>query len=316
MCTCICVQVWIHMHVYVCKCGLKLRCVVSINMSLREFLSTKHIGTCCICMYVCIYTCLCIYLYICIYIYTYTYVYVYIYTIQYISINVCINTIHVYIHMYIFSIYVRMYVSIYINIFGYVSISTNIFEHLYVCTYIYVCICAYMHVYTYTRIYSYIYIEVQKRTFACEYVHLKIDGISVFSNVWHIFGANTYIYILYVFRIYTHTQNEWPWVRWPYRSKTIRGPQHHHHHTTRMHTYTRYTHIYILTHPTLWIMYKYLRASPSDLPFGSWYITGTNRFHLIISIRWKLMTQPCCVIQKVHWFDTPLNSCIFVLSEK
>jgi len=38
------------------------------------------------------------------------------------------------------------------------------------------------------------------------------------------------------------------------------------------------------TRPTLCIMQKYLRASPTDLPFGSWYLTGTNDFRLPILV--------------------------------
>jgi hypothetical protein len=34
--------------------------------------------------------------------------------------------------------------------------------------------------------------------------------------------------------------------------------------------------------PTLCIMPKYLRASPADLPFGSWYLIGTKHCRLVM----------------------------------
>jgi len=55
--------------------------------------------------------------------------------------------------------------------------------------------------------------------------------------------------------------------------------------------------------PTLSIMQKYLRASPVHKVFGSWYLTGTKYFHLIIIIRWERRTQSCWVIQTVQYFD-------------
>jgi len=41
---------------------------------------------------------------------------------------------------------------------------------------------------------------------------------------------------------------------------------------------TKCTHAYI--YPTLCIMFKYSRAIPARLPFGSWYLNGTHRFRL------------------------------------
>jgi len=53
--------------------------------------------------------------------------------------------------------------------------------------------------------------------------------------------------------------------------------------------------------PTLWMIQKYIRASPADLSsprsLGSWYLTstkhltGTSHFRLLILIRWKSPNQ-------------------------
>jgi len=82
-----------------------------------------------------------------------------------------------------------------------------------------------------------------------------------------------------------------------------------------MHTHT-YIHIYIYTYiplevgkdqkrathmycPTLWIMYKYLRASLADLSIRSWYKPGTKHFRLTILVRWESTTQQCWGIKPV-----------------
>jgi len=52
--------------------------------------------------------------------------------------------------------------------------------------------------------------------------------------------------------------------------------------------------------PTLWIMYKYSSASPTDAPFGSWSLTCTKYFHPTILVGWKWQSQLGWVISSVQ----------------
>ena len=45
--------------------------------------------------------------------------------------------------------------------------------------------------------------------------------------------------------------------------------------------------LFLSFRPTLWIMWKYLKAILSDLPIGSWYLNNTKKFCLIIWISCK-----------------------------
>jgi len=51
--------------------------------------------------------------------------------------------------------------------------------------------------------------------------------------------------------------------------------------------------------PTLWIMKTNLRAGPTNLPFWSWYLTGTKHFCMTILVRRKWTTQPCWIMKPV-----------------
>jgi len=64
------------------------------------------------------------------------------------------------------------------------------------------------------------------------------------------------------------------------------------------------------TRPILWIMPIYLRASPADLRFVSWYLPGTNHFRVTISVMMKWTTQPCWAIKLVlHNHVRRIRSC-------
>jgi len=52
-------------------------------------------------------------------------------------------------------------------------------------------------------------------------------------------------------------------------------------------------------HPTLWIVWKHLRPSPANLPYGSWYVTCTKHLRLFILIRQKSRTQQSWDIKPV-----------------
>ena len=41
----------------------------------------------------------------------------------------------------------------------------------------------------------------------------------------------------------------------------------------------------------LWIMLRYLRAGPSEMPLRSWYNCGPKKFHLTMMVGWKWETQ-------------------------
>jgi len=49
----------------------------------------------------------------------------------------------------------------------------------------------------------------------------------------------------------------------------------------------------------LWIIWKYLRAGPPDMPLRNWYNCGTNHFHQTSVVWGKWKTQPDWVIKAV-----------------
>jgi len=49
----------------------------------------------------------------------------------------------------------------------------------------------------------------------------------------------------------------------------------------------------------LWIMYKYLRAGPPEMPFRNWYNCGTKHFHQTNVVWWKWRTQLAWEIKPV-----------------
>jgi len=54
---------------------------------------------------------------------------------------------------------------------------------------------------------------------------------------------------------------------------------------------------------------KYWWASPTDIPFSSWYLISINRFHLTKMVMWKWTTQSLWVTQTVQYFDE--DDCLY-----
>ena len=133
--------------------------------------------------------------------------------------------------------------------------------HIHRQDYVYVHMYIYICTYIYTYIYMYLYIySTNMHIYVCIYICIYM---CMYTYIY--VYINTYIYIhTHINKICTHIHTH----IWVYVSSARNYP-------------------------------SYLRASFADVPFGSWYLTGTNHVRSTFLAVQKWMTQLCWVIQTV-----------------